>query len=152
MEKLEILQKSVLFENLLPEEFEYLAEISQIREYSNGDIIFYESEPGNSLYVIIEGEVEILRKDVEGKLKCIAVLKAGDFFGEMSLIDKELRSATARAKAQDNQNVKALMLTAENLHSFAKIYRNGFTMVVINIARVMSKRLRETNNKLAAKM
>ncbi|MCX7945294.1 MAG: cyclic nucleotide-binding domain-containing protein [Deltaproteobacteria bacterium] len=148
MEKLEVLQKSVLFENLLPEEFEYLAEISQVKEYKIGDIIFYEAEPGNSLYVIIEGEVEILRKDAEGKLKPIAVLKAGDFFGEMSLIDKEMRSATARAKT----DVKALVLTSENLHSFAKIYRNGFTMVVINIARVMSKRLRETNNKLAAKL
>ncbi len=148
MEKLEILQKSVLFENLLPEEFEYLAEISQLKEYKTGDIIFYEAEPGNSLYVIIEGEVEILRKDAEGKLKAIAVLKSGDFFGEMSLIDKEMRSATARAKG----DVKALVLTSENLHSFAKIYRNGFTMVVINIARVMSKRLRETNSKLAAKL
>ncbi len=148
MEKLEVLQKSVLFENLLPEEFEYLAEISQIKEYKVGDIIFYEAEPGNSLFVIIEGEVEILRKDVEGNLKPIAVLKANEFFGEMSLIDKEMRSATARAKT----DVKALILTSENLHSFAKIYRNGFTMVVINIARVMSKRLRETNNKLAAKL
>ncbi len=148
MEKLEILQKSVLFENLLPEEFEYLAEISQIKEYKTGDIIFYEAEPGNSLYVIIEGEVEILRKDAEGKLKPIAVLKSSDFFGEMSLIDKEMRSATARAK----DSVKVLVLTSENLHSFAKIYRNGFTMVVINIARVMSKRLRETNSKLASKL
>lgn len=148
MEKLEVLQKSVLFENLLPEEFEYLADISQLKEYKVGDIIFYEAEPGNSLYVIIEGEVEILRKDAEGKLKPIALLKSGDFFGEMSLIDKEMRSATARAKT----DVKALVLTAENLHSFAKIYRNGFTMVVINIARVLSKRLRETNNKLAAKL
>ncbi len=148
MEKLEILQKSVLFENLLPEEFEYLAEISQLKEYKVGDIIFYEAEPGNSLYVIIEGEVEILRKDSEGKLKPIAVLKSSDFFGEMSLIDKEMRSATARART----DVKALVLTSENLHSFAKIYRNGFTMVVINIARVMSKRLRETNNKLASKL
>ncbi|MGC8928688.1 MAG: cyclic nucleotide-binding domain-containing protein [Myxococcota bacterium] len=148
MEKLEVLQKSVLFENLLPEEFEYLAEISQLKEYKVGDIIFYEAEPGNSLYVIIEGEVEILRKDAEGKLKPIAVLKSSDFFGEMSLIDKEMRSATARAKT----DVKALVLTSENLHSFAKIYRNGFTMVVINIARVMSKRLRETNSKLAAKL
>lgn len=148
MEKLEVLQKSVLFENLLPEEFEYLAEISQLKEYKVGDIIFYEAEPGNSLFVIIEGEVEILRKDAEGKLKPIAVLKSSDFFGEMSLIDKEMRSATARAKT----DVKALVLTSENLHSFAKIYRNGFTMVVINIARVMSKRLRETNSKLAAKL
>lgn len=148
MEKLEVLQKSILFENLLPEEFEYLSEISQIKEYKVGDIIFYEAEPGNSLYVIIEGEVEILRKDSEGKLKPIAILKSGDFFGEMSLIDKEMRSATARAKT----DVKALVLTSENLHSFAKIYRNGFTMVVINIARVLSKRLRETNNKLAAKL
>ena len=147
MEKIEVLQKSRLFENLLPDELEMLSELSQMKDLKSGDIVFHEGDVGNSLYVIVSGEIEVLRKDPEGKLKAIAAMKESEFFGEMSLIDKELRSASVRAKS----DTTLLVLTNENLHSFAKVFKNGFTMVVINIARVMSARLRETNAKLAAK-
>jgi CRP-like cAMP-binding protein len=66
----------------------------------------------------------------------------------MSLIDKEYRSASIRAQSE----TAMLCLTNENLHSFARVYKNGFTLVVINIARVLSTRLRETNQKLLEKM
>ncbi|MEO0812141.1 MAG: hypothetical protein AAFY60_04700, partial [Myxococcota bacterium] len=62
-----------------------------------------------------------------------------------ALIDKEYRSATVKAK----KALKILELTNENLHIFAKHYRNGFTWVVVNIARVLSTRLREVNKRLA---
>ena len=148
MEKIEVLQKARLFENLLPDELEMLSELSQMKDLKAGDIVFHEGDVGNSLYVIVSGEIEVLRKDTEGKLKAIASMKEPEFFGEMSLIDKELRSATVRAKS----DTALLVLTNENLHSFAKVFKNGFTMVVINIARVMSARLRETNMKLASKL
>jgi len=148
MEKIEVLQKSRLFENLLPDELEMLSELSQMKDYKAEDIVFHEGDVGNFLYVIVSGEIEVLRKDAEGNLKPIATMKESEFFGEMSLIDKELRSATVRAKA----DTMLLVLTNENLHSFAKVFKNGFTMVVINIARVMSARLRETNTKLVAKL
>ncbi|HME90920.1 MAG TPA: cyclic nucleotide-binding domain-containing protein, partial [Myxococcaceae bacterium] len=63
-----------------------------------------------------------------------------------SLIDKEYRSATVRART----DAELLHLTAENLATFRKRHRDGFTFVVINIARVLSARLREANAKLAA--
>ena len=63
----------------------------------------------------------------------------------MSLIDKEYRSASVRGKTATT----ILQLSNENLHIFAKNYRNGFTWVVVNIARVLSIRLRETNRRLA---
>ena len=66
----------------------------------------------------------------------------------MSLIDKEYRSATVRA----NEGAKLLQLTNENLHVFARNYRNGFTWVVVNIARVLSTRLREVNRRLSEKL
>lgn len=148
MEKIEVLQKSRLFENLLPDELEMLSELSQMKEFKTGDIVFNEHDVGNSLFVIVSGEIEVLRKGGDGKLKAIAFMKEPEFFGEMSLIDKELRSATIKAK----NDTTLLILTNENLHSFAKVFRNGFTMVVINIARVLSARLRETNAKLSQRM
>ena len=85
------------------------------------------------------GEVEVVR----GK-SVLATLKAPQFFGEMSLVDKEYRSATVRARSE----AVLLQLTAENLTTFRKNFRDGFTFVVVNIARVLSARLRETNARL----
>lgn len=147
MNKVEILQKSRLFDKLLPDELETLGELTQQREYNAGETIFEEGDVGDALYVIVDGEVDVLRANARGEHKQVATLKAPDFFGEMSLIDKEYRSATIRAK----NSASLLSLSNENLHSFAKVYRDGFTWVAVNIARVLSERLRETNRRLAEK-
>ena len=110
--------------------------------------IVEEGELGDSLYVIVGGEIEVLRRDAEGQQKVLTTLGAPQFFGEMSLIDKEYRSATVRARS----DAELLHLTAENLTTFRKQYRDGFTFVVINIARVLSSRLRDANTRLAARL
>ncbi len=144
MEKLEVLQKSPLFEMLSQPELELLAELSRPRRYSAGEIIFEEGDLGDSLFVLMNGEVDVLHKDSRGDLNVLATLQPPEFFGEMSLIDKEFRSATVRAKS----DATMLHLTADNLASFRKNYRDGFAFLVINIARVLSNRLRETNARL----
>ena len=148
MEKRELLQRSPLFEMLSEAEIEYVAELSRQRKLSAGDLIFAEGDLGDSLYVIVEGEVEILRKDAGGQPKVIATLGSPEFFGEMSLIDKEDRSATVRVK----RDCTLIQMTAENLTSFRKQHRDGFTFMVINIARILSARLREANFKLAQRL
>lgn len=148
MEKLSVLSSSPLFEMLSNQELEYVAELSRPRRYSAGQVVFEEGELGDSLFVIVSGEIEVLRRDVSGEQKVIAVLGPPEFFGEMSLIDKEYRSATVRART----DAELLHLTAENLTTFRKQHRDGFTFVVINIARVLSARLREANTKLAARL
>lgn len=147
MNKVEELQKSRLFEGLLPEEIEMLAELTQQKKYTEGEVVFEQGDVGDSLYLLVEGVVEVLQKRSDGSEQLITELQAPEFFGEMSLIDKEYRSATIRAKSE----AIMLCLTNENLHSFARVYKNGFTLVVINIARVLSARLRETNLKLLKK-
>ncbi len=145
--KREILAASPLFDNLLPAELTMLAELFSLRDYAASDIVFNEGDVGDSVYVIAEGTVEVQRKTAQGKIAVIATLDAPQFFGEMSLIDKEYRSATIRAKTK----TRLLQLTNENLHIFAKNYRNGFTWVVVNIARMLSSRLREVNRRLSEK-
>jgi len=148
MQKLEVLSRSPLFEMLSTPELEFVADLSRPRRYAAGEIVFEEGELGDSLYVIVEGEVEVLRKNDSGELKVLTGLAAPAFFGEMSLIDKEYRSASVRAKTE----AVLLHLTAENLALFRKQYRDGFTFLVINIARVLSSRLREANTRLASRL
>jgi CRP/FNR family cyclic AMP-dependent transcriptional regulator len=148
MNKVEVLQKCRLFDNLLPEELEMLGELCVLRRYKSQETVFEKDDVGDSLYIIVEGDVEVVVTDGKGPPKVLAALAAPEFFGEMSLIDKEYRSAAVRARS----DCALLQLSNENLFSFSKAYREGFTWVVVNIARVLSSRLRDTNRRLAEKL
>ncbi len=145
--KHEVLAESTLFSNLLMPELSMLSDLFTMHSYKPGDVVFAHGEVGDSLYVIAEGAVEVMAPNQKGEMHAIAQLASPQFFGEMSLLDKEVRSATIKAV----KPTKLLKLSNENLHTFAKNYRNGFTWVVVNIAREMSSRLREANRRLAEK-
>jgi len=145
-DKTDLLRRSPLFELLSPAELQVLADLSKPRRYAAGKQIFAEGEVGDSLFVLASGEVEVSRHETPGA--ALAVLGPPAAFGEMALVDREHRSATVRARTE----VQALQLTAENFTTFRKYSRDGFTLVVMNIARVLSSRLRETSAKLAARL
>jgi CRP-like cAMP-binding protein len=71
----------------------------------------------------------------------LATLGVGDCFGEMALVDKDFRSATVRARS----DVELLHLSPEGLAQFRKTQKDGFGFLVMNIARLLSVRLREAN-------
>lgn len=148
MDKMAVLSSSPLFDMLSNQELEYVAELARPKKFAAGELVFEEGELGDSLYVIVNGEIEVVRRDADGQQKVITALTAPEFFGEMSLIDKEYRSASVRARSDS----ELLHLSAENLTTFRKQYRDGFTFVVINIARVLSSRLRDANTRLAARL
>jgi CRP/FNR family transcriptional regulator, cyclic AMP receptor protein len=145
MEKVDVLKTSPLFEMLSQPELEVLAELSKLRRYAPGDIVFEEGDLGDSLYVIVVGQLDVVKRVDPSGERLLATLKDRDFFGEMSLVDKEYRSATVRAKSE----AQLLQLSAENLVAFRRTYKDGFAFLLINIARVLSGRLRETNQLLA---
>ena len=74
-----------------------LLKICHTRKYQDGDMIFNEGEKGDRLYVLIMGQVEIIKHREQG-FETLATLNPGDCFGEMALVDQEPRSADARAK------------------------------------------------------
>jgi CRP-like cAMP-binding protein len=145
-DKTDVLRRSPLFELLSPAELRVLADLSKPRRYAPGEQVIAEGEVGDSLYVLASGEVEVSRH--EGPGAPLAVIGPPGAFGEMALVDREHRSATVKART----DVLALQLTVENFTTFRKYSRDGFTLVVINIARVLSSRLRETSAKLAARL
>jgi CRP-like cAMP-binding protein len=140
------LRRSPLFDLLSPAELQVLADLSRPRRFGPGELVFAEGELGDSLFVLAAGEVEVSRHEAAGAP--LAVVAAPGAFGEMALVDREHRSATVRARTE----VQALQLTAENFTTFRKYSRDGFTLVVMNIARVLSSRLRETSAKLASRL
>jgi CRP-like cAMP-binding protein len=140
------LRRSSIFDQLSPAEVEVLANLCRPCQFAAGEVIFTQGDLGDSLYVIAAGQVEISRQEREGAP--LAVLPPGACFGEMALIDREDRSATARARTA----VTALRLSAEDFTTFRSYSRDGFTFMVINVARVLSSRLRETSALLAARL
>ena len=93
----EMLENVPLFVALPSEDRQKVAEQATIQEYGAGELIVHQDAPGDSLYIILDGACEVLLGDEGQKLKKMATFNKGDFFGEMSLLTGEVRSATVKA-------------------------------------------------------
>jgi hypothetical protein len=105
-----------------------------VREFPKGETIIREGDPGSEMYVIEEGEVEILKGSGAEEWR-LGVLSAGDFFGEMSIIDDLPRGATARA-------LTPCRILAIDHATFDEMLRH-YPEVAIRMLRRMSARMRE---------
>ena len=92
LEKTVLLKNSTLFENVNARDLYYIAQICEDVTLKAGDVLFEEGEPGDTMYIIARGEVEIY----QGAHK-IAVSRTGDPIGEIALLDDKPRTASARA-------------------------------------------------------
>src|SRR5437879_7455445 len=88
-----MLLKVPLFSQLEPPELERVTEISREPTYPRNSVIRFEDGPGDALYVVAEGQVEVVLIGEDGREVILSVLGEGEFFGEMALIDDEPRSA-----------------------------------------------------------
>lgn len=143
MDRLSLLSGSPLFEMLSNQELEAITALLTPRELRAGAIIFAEGTLGDGLYLVESGEVEVFHSAHSGPL---ATLTEGECFGEMALVDKDYRSATVKART----DVRLLHLSPEGLAQFRKVQKDGFCFLVMNIARLLSVRLREANRQSAA--
>jgi CRP-like cAMP-binding protein len=107
--------------------------------YDDGKIIIRQGEPGDCMYEIQEGQVEVV-KEKDGKEIQLAVLGKGDFFGEMAIFDREVRSATVRAKGE----VRAL--TIDKRTFLRRIAEDP--SLAFRIVERMSRRIRELDSEI----
>ena len=105
-------------------------------QYKDGDVIIRQGEEGNSLYVIQEGKVGIYHENGGDEIK-IAELGPSEFFGEMGLFDKDVRSATVRSMGESK------ILTIDRKNFYKTIQRDP--SLAYRLLEKMSKRLRDTN-------
>ena len=106
--------------------------------YQDGEVIVRQNDVGDCMYVIQSGEVEIIQEK-NGKEVRLAVLKEGDFFGEMAVFEKEVRSATVRAMKE----VRALTIDKKNF--LFRIHEDP--SLAFHIVQELSKRIRKLNTK-----
>src|SRR5512140_2066610 len=90
-------KKVNLFENLSDQELERIKRIARTETVSQKTVLFKEGEPGDRCFVIMQGEVRISKLIPNIGEEALSILKAGDCFGEMALIDNFPRSAHAIA-------------------------------------------------------
>lgn len=107
--------------------------------YHDGDVIVRQGEMGNCMYVIQEGQAEVLQRK-EDKEYCLGILKEGDCFGEMALFEKQNRSATVRALGDIR------VLTLEKTSFLRRVHEDP--SLAFKILQTMSARIRELDTAL----
>ena len=110
-----------------------------------GEIAFREGDPGREMFVLLSGELEVLKKSRRGRDTRVAILGPSDCFGEMSVIDLQPRSATLRALAP----TRLLRVSAEDLDLLYRTDLKSYALLVLNIARDLSRRLRVADGLVA---
>jgi CRP-like cAMP-binding protein len=119
-----------------------VAQTCQLSRYQRAERIFTESQPGACLYVVMSGRVKIFGSSSQGRAKTFAYLEPGDFFGEMSLIDEEVRSASASAL----DDSVLIMLKSED---YRKLMLSR-PAIAIAVLKTLSARLRRANREIEA--
>jgi len=95
-----LLKQLPLFAELSKGELREVERLVHRRLYKDGEVIFWEGEPGVGIYIVQQGEVGIYKEYAKAGQKELALLGPGDFFGEMALLEDDCRSATAVARGE----------------------------------------------------
>lgn len=111
--------------------------LKQEKQYKPGEDLFVEGERGNELFVIQEGQVEVLKKTEDGSMISLVKLERGTTIGEMALLDDMPRSATVRA-------VKPTKVTVINRLAFNAVLEK-VPLWLRSIVKVVTSRLRDSN-------
>jgi CRP/FNR family transcriptional regulator, cyclic AMP receptor protein len=142
---IEHLKKISLFEGLTEHELGKIEKIARNETFAKHAVIFKEGDPGDRCYIIMTGEVRISKFIPNIGEEALAVLKAGDYFGEMALIDNFPRSAHAIA----NTDAELLAINKTDLDKVLILDRDLGYKLLWAFTKTLSRRLRETNEKMA---
>lgn len=137
----ELIRTVPIFSELSEEEVAAVARHAARRQFAKDAVIFFENEPGDTLYVVAAGRVRVSILGDDGREVILSVLGPGDFFGEMALLDNDPRSATTIA-AEDTE------LLCLSRPDFEKVMRESPTMMMALI-KVLTTRLRHANQQIS---
>lgn len=137
------LKQSDIFYQFTPTQLELVANLCQETSFNSGDIVFRENSASKELYVITQGEVDILIHGGDAKEETIvAKLRRGQSFGEVALVDEGLRSASARAAQKDTQ---LLIIQRDKLVMLCETYPHLGYRLMYNLAADLAMKIRNTD-------
>jgi len=132
------LRKIQIFEELSIAELSAVASVTEESVFQPGETVIKEGDPGEIMYLIIEGEVSVNKGQEPGHKIELDRISVGDYFGEMALFEDMPRSATIRTEKE----TRLLML---HKREFAEIVRE-YPQIALNICRVLGARLRKSHD------
>lgn len=128
------LRELAVFSRLEGEQVKLICERATEKKYLKGEIIFFEDNNDENLYILLEGRVKLTMISPEGKEKAISILQVGDIFGEMSLFDQDTTPITAEV-------IDDARLVSIPFHDLEDIIRQE-PEVAIKIIEALAKRSR----------
>ena len=136
-----ILQKVPIFQGLSIKEMRQIREMMHIRHFGDQEPVFLEGEPGTGMYVVVKGTVRVVLHYKETDEVELVRLEAGDFFGELSLLDESPRSATCVVEGATELGG----FFRSDLMDLVDRQPTTGTKIILRIAEVIAERLRQTN-------
>jgi CRP/FNR family transcriptional regulator, cyclic AMP receptor protein len=141
---LKVLESTPFLVGLKADALAMLGEKGTVRDFAPGEVIVREGDPGHSLFIIVEGEVEVTKHPHDVVL---ARLQAGTFFGEMCVVDPVPRAATVRALA----TVRVIEITSGAMYHLFQKMPDQYAIMILNVARDIARRLRRLDEAFAAR-
>ncbi len=139
------LEEISLFTGLLPTHLDRIAKLAREFEYKKNEFVFKHGEEGDGLYLVLDGAIRISRNMSGMGEEALAVLRQGQHFGEMSLIDDDIpRSADALC----HENARLLKLPKHDLRDLMFVDRELAYELLWRFVRGLSARLRDSNDRL----
>lgn len=130
----------------LPENvLQHLASHVSVFTMEPGEYLFREGDEANCMFVVLQGDLEVLKRAKSGPDSRVAVLGPGDWFGEMGVIDVQPRSASVLTVSP----ARFVKITSADLDRLYRFDVKSYALIVLNIAREMSRRLRVADGILA---
>jgi len=131
---------------LTEEERARILKLCRRQRYREGEVIVKEGTPGEAFYIVESGRVLITKKTEEKEDKVLAILEEGDFFGEMSLLDRGPHSADARAMGDTG----IIVIERRLFENMLKTDYRTATNLLLAISKILSERLRSSTEELVA--
>ena len=142
MNKVELLKNVSIFNGLSGDELGYISKKMVPKTYDVGQVIILEESEGDDCFFVTEGSVKITRLSKDGREVILAILNDGEFFGEMALLDGDLRSANVIAL----EKTDALTLKRKDFIDSLKKY----PQIAIQLLKEMAHRLRESDRQITS--
>jgi len=137
----ETLQKYSLFGGLLKEQIENFMPLMQHETFEPNETIIAEGKPNDKIYFLIEGQVAVTKGDI-----LLSRFGEGEVFGEMEVLD--VMPAVASIKSLSP--VTVMTVSNKGLREIYKLDVKSFSLIIMNLARDLSRRLRRMDEKLAS--
>ncbi|MEP7291339.1 MAG: cyclic nucleotide-binding domain-containing protein [Chloroflexota bacterium] len=141
-EIIQVIQHIEVFHGLNEAQLARVAAIIQQESYGSGDMIIRQDDPGDSMYMIGQGQVEVLKRDSRGEQRTALFLGEGQVFGELALLDQGLRTATVVA---DNDPTLLYCLKREPFEALCHEDSALGYLMMRNLALDLAFKLRHQN-------